>query len=67
MCPTPKKIAALPFRWPARLADGLELEVFYVTCLNCGFTIRPVFRVMRNIWFPRVARCTNGSGDFGRH
>src|SRR5688572_17369601 len=29
-CPAPSEIAALPFRWPTRLADGLELEVFYV-------------------------------------
>src|SRR5688572_3292311 len=29
-CPAPFEIAALPFLWPTRLADGLELEVFYV-------------------------------------
>jgi hypothetical protein len=28
-----KRSVALPFRWPTRLADGLELEVFYTKCL----------------------------------
>ena len=32
--PRPNEIAALPFLWPTRLADGLELEVFYVSWPN---------------------------------
>ena len=53
---------ALPFA-PARLADGLELEVFYVT-LTC-ITLRPVFR-FAELWFPRVesaVRATSTSAD----
>lgn len=53
---------ALPFA-PARLADGLELEVFYVT-LIC-ITLRPVFR-LAELWFPRVGSASLRSYDFGR-
>jgi hypothetical protein len=41
---------ALPFG-PTRLADGLELEVFYATPI--GITIRPGFRLAER-WIPRV-------------
>jgi len=44
---------ALPL--PTRLADGLELEVFYVTCPIAASRFAPCF-AMRNSWFPRVAR-----------
>ena len=53
---------ALPFA-PARLADGLELEVFYVTP-NC-ITLRPVFR-LAELWFPRVVSAFLRYYDFGR-
>src|SRR5688572_32575272 len=33
-CPAPFEIAALPFLWPTRLADGLELEDRKSTRLN---------------------------------
>ena len=53
---------ALPFE-PARLADGLELEVFYVTPI-C-ITLRPVFR-LAELWFPRVVSAFLRYYDFGR-
>jgi len=43
----------LPFPGPTRLADGLELEVFYATPI--GITIRPGFRLAER-WIPRVER-----------
>jgi hypothetical protein len=53
---------ALPFG-PTRLADGLELEVFYATPI--GITIRPGFRLAER-WIPRVksaSRATSTSAD----
>lgn len=47
---------ALPFLWPTRLADGLELEVFYVNRPNMSPTIRPLVSTSETLWFPRVAR-----------
>lgn len=51
-----------PF-WPTRLADGLELEVFYATLI--GIAIRPEFRLAER-WIPRVKapfRATSTSAD----
>jgi hypothetical protein len=59
----PLTIAALPFPGPTRLADGLELEVFYATPI--GITIRPGFRLAEH-WIPRVKsafRATSTSAD----
>ena len=47
----PLTIAGLPFLGPTRLADGLELEVFYATPI--GITIRPGVR-WRNVGSPAL-------------
>ena len=47
----PLTIAGLPFLGPTRLADGLELEVFYATPI--GLTIRPGVR-WRNVGSPAL-------------
>jgi hypothetical protein len=47
------EIAALPFLWPTRLADGLELEVFYVAPITEPHD-SPRLRTRAKLWFPRV-------------
>jgi len=59
------EIAALPFLWPTRLADGLELEVFYTKRPVECFMIRPGFRLCETCGSPALRALLRG--NFGRH
>jgi hypothetical protein len=75
MCPAPSKCAcgriALPVK-PTRLADGLELEVFYEKRPPFGlhFSMRPVSRKERDVGSPVLPVHTpvfqGMAGNFGR-